>query len=140
MKKFALALLLSLLSISPGTSAAMKAGIGLDMGLSAVFQFNGMLNLAVGNDGVAVDLLASRGASGAIGWYVGLGGWKEWGGEGDDIGLRIPVGLELDFASSWDVYVQLHPELRFEDDNGRNNNDDEIKLGVGVALGFRYLF
>lgn len=132
----------TLLLVAPCTRAAvsgMKAGIGIDMGLSAVFQFNGMVNLVLGKDGVALDLLASRGSSGAIGWYVGIGGWKEWNDSGDDFGLRIPVGLEIDFASDWDVYVQLHPELTFVDNNNRND-DEDLKLGVGSAFGFRYRF
>lgn len=111
----------------------IKLGFGFDRGFGitgSMGKFNGFL----GDDGVAVDYLFKKDALKAEGinvpmsWYVGAGGYGDWDG---DLGVRLPVGLEMGFAKRVDGYAQVIPRFRF-------NNDTDFGLDFGI--GVRYLF
>ena len=57
---------------------------------------------------------------------VGYGDWKD-----GDLGVRLPVGVQLPVAKRLDVYGQVMPRFRF-------NNDSDF--GVDLAIGIRYAF
>jgi len=111
----------------------VKLGFGYDMGFGMTAQldkFNGF----IGNDGLAVDYVIVKEKIENIDstipfqWYIGAGGFVEWDG---DLGGRVPVGIEASFATGWDVYAQIIPDLEIVDD---------FKFGVGAGLGVRYQF
>lgn len=123
------------LSFSTVVNAAngFKLGFGFDRGFGIVAslgEFNGFL----GNDGVAVDYLFKKdklnaeGINAPMKWYVGAGGYGDWDG---DLGVRLPVGLEMGFAERLDGFAQLIPRLRV-------NNDADFGLDFGI--GVRYQF
>jgi len=111
----------------------VKLGFGYDMGFGMTAQldkFNGF----IGNDGLAVDYVIVKEKIENIDstipfqWYIGAGGYAEWDG---DFGGRAPVGIEASFATGWDVYAQIIPELEIVDD---------FEFGLGAGLGVRYQF
>ena len=115
------------------TLADPKIGFGVDRGLGVTAQLNKNLNLFVGNDGIAGDYLLSRGQwneleGTPLNWYVGAGAWADWN---NGFGVRVPFGVELEFAPRWQAYVQIAPDLDL---------DDGAKFGVQGALAVRYAF
>lgn len=116
----------------------VKLGFGFDQGFgiaASADSFNGF----IGNDGLAVDYIFSRGTfnkSDPLYWYVGGGGFVEWGG---GAGVRIPFGVEVSltrvsepaFAKHWDIYGQLAPRLKLGNHTG---------FGIDAGLGLRYQF
>lgn len=111
----------------------IKLGFGFDRGfgiVGSIGKFNGFL----GDDGAAVDYLFKKdklkaeGIKAPMKWYVGAGGYGDWDG---DLGVRLPVGLEMGFAERLDGFAQLIPRYRF------NNNTD---FGLDFGIGVRYLF
>jgi len=61
-------------------------------------------------------------------WYVGAGGYGDWDG---DIGARLPIGAEVNFAQNMDAFAQVIPRYRV------NNN---ANFGLDFAIGARYQF
>ncbi len=121
-------------------NSGVKLGFGFDTGFSLLLQFNN-INLAVGDDGMALDYLFKSGSFGGnvpFTWYVGVGGWLDWDdwdhNASDDFGARLPLGLDWNFASNWDAYGQIHPELNYD------TWSDDIDLDLGLAIGVRYAF
>lgn len=128
------------------TAFAGNTGVGLavDMGLGVTAQFNGNINAQIGNDGLCADYLFVQNnieTKNKIGdnldWYIGAGlgyYWSDWGGRKNKDGkvdLRVPVGLDLNFAKQWDVYLQVIPSLRV---------NDNVDFTLNAALGVRYFF
>jgi hypothetical protein len=111
----------------------VDVGIGFDQGLSVVGTLAEQYRLAIGNDGIALDYLIRQGSFDdpkiPVDWYVGVGGWKEWNGDGD-FGPRIPLGIRWDY-NRFKFYGQVHPELNLESD---------VKLQLGAAVGVMYNF
>lgn len=108
----------------------VKLGFGYDMGLGITAQTQN-INAFLGNDGLAVDyLLVREGIKGSVPaqWYIGAGGFAEWSG---DFGVRLPVGLQANFANNFDAYTQIIPELEIGKDTG---------FGLGIGLGIRHQF
>ncbi len=131
-------MVLSACTATTATAADLKVGIGYDHGLSAVMQFNERVNLAVGSGSTALDVLFNKGGlTGSAVWYVGAGGWLTWNDNDDEFGLRIPLGIEAQLLPRWEIYGQIHPQLKFKDNNNKGNDTD---LGIGAALGLRYQF
>ena len=108
----------------------IKLGFGFDQGFGvtgAMGKFNGF----IGNDGVAVDYIFKKqklNEKDPLYWYIGGGGYFDWD---DEIGVRLPIGGEFYFAENLDVYAQIIPRLRV-------NNDAKFALDVGI--GIRYQF
>ncbi|WP_413113313.1 hypothetical protein [Thaumasiovibrio sp. DFM-14] len=131
-KRVACAFLLGGLLV-PMSHASVKAGFAYDYGLGVTAQINSNLNLFVGNDGFTADYLFRQGhvdnvEGMPLNWYVGGGafiGWK------DDFGVRLPLGLNLNFAPGWNGYGQISPGI---------NLDNRVKLGIDAAVGVRYSF
>ncbi|MDG3087633.1 hypothetical protein P7F88_16815 [Vibrio hannami] len=121
-----------------GTPSNVKFGFGIDPGFSVLLQFDNKINLAVGNDGVTADYLFRKGPFDnqdiPFTWYVGGGARVGWGDDSRDFGVRMPLGLNWGFSPNWEAYGQIHPELEF------NNRKDDLKLGMGAAVGIRYDF
>ncbi|HCH0712875.1 TPA: hypothetical protein NKO95_001960 [Vibrio parahaemolyticus] len=111
--------------------ANLSVGMAVDQQLSVVVEVDNKYRGIIGNDGMAFDYIAKRGASDQnmpITWYVGVGGWYEWD---DEFGIRVPLGVNWDLSKGWDVYAQIHPEL------------DLYKgpdLQLGGAVGVKYSF
>lgn len=108
----------------------LKLGFGYDMGLGITAQAD-RFNVFVGNHGLAVDYTLVKeqlDASTPVNWYIGAGGFAEWN---DDFGVRIPVGLEANFANGFDAYGQIIPGLNI----GKNAG-----FGLGIGLGIRHQF
>ncbi|GAB7220585.1 hypothetical protein [Vibrio comitans] len=112
-------------------NSAVKVGMAFDQGLSAVVKFEDRFNLTVGNDGMAFDYHFAKGSFSQdvpFDWYVGAGGWYEWD---DDFGLRVPLGLDWNFAPNWNAFGQVAPEWQIQ---------DKSKLKFGAAIGVTYRF
>ena len=110
----------------------LKIGFGFDRGFGITASV-GDLNGFIGNDGVSVDYIFNKHALNVdanvpVFWYVGAGGYGDWDG---DLAIRLPVGIQVDFAKRVDGYAQIMPRFRF------NNNTD---FGLDFAVGVRYLF
>ena len=136
-KTVTLSLILGLMLI--GTTQAedaplkgFKLGFGFDRGFGIVGSM-GKLKGFLGDDGVSVDYLFKRDSLNAevnapVHWYIGAGGYGDWNG---DLGVRLPVGLDVSFAKRVDGYAEVIPRFRF------NNNTD---FGLDFGIGVRYLF
>lgn len=115
--------------------AANKIGVAVDQGFGVTGQFDN-INAFVGNDGISGDYIFKQGdfrKDIPITWYVGAGGYYNWGGD-DNIGARVPLGVTFPFADKWDLYGQVAPSLDL------NVDKDDLKFGLGLALGVRYAF
>ena len=114
----------------------IKLGFGIDRDFGIVGtmgKFNGFL----GNDGVAVDYIFTRKKLDEVNplyLFVGAGGFVDWD---DDFGVRLPVGGEFYFAKNLDVYAQVIPRLRF---NNNNRNNDIADFDLDFGMGVRYQF
>jgi hypothetical protein len=123
----------TLILFATAAEADVKAGFGIDRGLGITAQFDNNVNLFVGNDGIAADYLFSRGQwnelEGApLNWYIGGGAFADWN---KGFGVRVPVGVELNFAPRWQAFAQIAPDLDL---------DDGAKFGIQGALAVRYSF
>lgn len=133
-KKRSLALLVSLFSVGLTTmpaAASVKVGMGVDYGLGVNLKFDETVNVFAGNDGFAVDYHFARGAlsnNGSVGYFVGFGGWTDWD---DDFGVRMPLGLDWNFASNWNLTGQLNPTFQIQDKSKFN-----LDAGFGVSYKF----
>ena len=137
MKTMVLSFILALALI--GTAQAedaplkgIKLGFGFDRGFGIAGAM-GKLKGFIGNDGVSVDYLFHRDAleievKAPVHWYVGAGGFGDWDG---DLGVRLPVGVDVGFAKRLDGYAEIIPRLRV------NNNTD---FGLDFGIGVRYQF
>ena len=122
----------SLTSLAHASEApALEVGLAVDQDLSAVVEFDQKYRVTVGNDGAAFDYIWKRGqfeTEAPLSWYVGAGAWAEWN---DDFGLRLPLGVKVNFYEGWNAYAQLHPELDMY---------KGVELQLGGALGVTYKF
>jgi hypothetical protein len=116
-----------------GAMKGIKLGFGFDRGFGvagALGKFKGF----IGNDGVSVDYIFNREAINnadikvPVFWYVAAGGYGDWDG---DLGVRLPVGVDVGCAKRFDGYAELIPRLRV-------NND--AKFGLDFGIGVRYQF
>lgn len=117
--------------VGAAKAADVKVGMAFDQGLSAVAKFDDRFALSIGNDGMAFDYHFAHGSFNQdipFDWYVGGGAWYEWD---DDFGLRVPLGLDWNFASNWNAYGQVSPEWQIQ---------DKSKLKFGAAIGVTYRF
>ena len=118
----------------------IKLGFGFDRGFGLTGSI-GKINGFLGNDGIAVDYIFHRDAINnaeikvPVSWYIGAGGFGDWDG---DFGLRVPVGVDVEFAKRLDAYAHIIPRLRFN--NGNNNSNDNVDFGLGFGIGVRYQF
>ncbi len=111
--------------------ANLAVGMALDQQLSVVVEIDKNYHGIVGNDGIAFDYITKRGAfqqNIPITWYAGVGGWYDWDNE---LGLRVPLGVDWNMSKGWHAYVQLHPELELYKD---------LDLKLGAAIGIKYNF
>ncbi|MGO2343253.1 hypothetical protein [Vibrio litoralis] len=124
-----------------------KVGFGFDRGFSVVGQLYNKVNLSLGDDGVAADYIFLTGKFNQklpFTWYASVGGFYDWdntchNGCGNphhdsdhyfnDYGVRVPFGLDWNFASRWDTYVQLAPVI---------NVPDDFDVEFQAAIGIRY--
>ena len=127
------AVLLSL-SASANNNVRIKAGFAVDMGFGATALINDQFGIMIGNDGFAADYFFKRGGFSSnvpFTWYVAGGAYNEWD---DGLGMRLPLGLSLNFERNWNAYTQIAPDIDFDDD------DDDVEFGAQVAAGLRYSF
>ncbi len=130
-----------------------KIGFAFDRGASFAAQLFNTVNLSLGNDGIAGDYLILTddkfNQKLPFTWYVGVGGFYDWDKtchdgcgywnngihyrDSDhyfrDFGVRAPFGLDWNFASRWDTYIQLAPVI---------NVADDFELEFQGAIGIRY--
>ncbi|MCW8994866.1 MAG: hypothetical protein OQK77_03525 [Psychromonas sp.] len=126
------AMLLSL-SVSANDKMDIKAGFAFDMGFGVTALINDQFNIMIGNDGIAGDYLFRKGAFNAdipFTWYVAGGGYAEWN---EGFGVRLPLGLNLNFERNWNAYAQIAPDIDFDDNN-------DVKFGAQLGIGLRYSF
>lgn len=114
------------------TIKGAKLGFGYDRGLGITGLYNN-LNGFIGNDGIAVDYLFFRqkltvDIDAPMHWHFGAGGYIDWE---DDLGVRAPVGAEIQFTENIDAYAQAIPRLRI---------NDSAKFGLGFSIAVRYIF
>jgi len=124
-------LLTSTVFVEDSAAEGIKLGFGFDRDFGVVAQFHGDVNGFIGNKGAAIDFLFVKDKlkmEAPARWYVGAGGYGDWDG---DIGARLPVGAELNFAKNLDVFAQIIPRLRI------NNS---ARFGLDFAIGARYQF
>lgn len=128
----------------------IKIGGAFDRGTSVTAQFNNQINLSIGSDGIASDYIFLTGKFSPqlpFTWYASVGGFYDWDetchddcGRYDsngnrhhdsdhDYGIRAPFGLDWNFASRWDTYIQLAPAI---------NIPDDFDLEFQGAIGIRY--
>ncbi|HBV75360.1 MULTISPECIES: hypothetical protein [Vibrio] len=143
--------------VSYTNHSPFKFGVGIDQGFSIVGQLYDKVNIAVGDDGISADYIFLTGKFNQnlpFTWYASVGGWYEWdktwhGGNCNyynnqgfcvdnnhddhfrDYGVRVPFGLDWNFASRWDAYIQLSPSISFPDD---------FDVDFQAATGVRYAF
>ena len=109
-----------------------KLGFGFDRGfgiVGAIGKFKGF----IGNDGASVDYIFNRETlnvevKAPVHWYVAAGGYGDWDG---DLGVRLPVGVDVGFAKRLDGYAEIIPRFRFN-----NNSDFGLDFGIGVRYAF----
>ena len=109
----------------------IKAGFAFDMGFGASILINEKFNVMIGNDGIAGDYIFKQGSFDdeiPFTWYVGAGGYAEWD---KGFGVRLPLGLNYNFAKQWNAYAQIAPDLDF---------DSDVEFGAQGAIGLRYSF
>lgn len=114
---------------------ASKLGVAFDQGFGLAVEFS-PLHGFIGNDGVSIDYLLLEEAFNTdipLTWYVGAGGYYNWSGR-DNIGVRVPLGITLPFAKSWDIYGQISPAVDY------NLDKEDIKFKLDAAIGIRYEF
>lgn len=124
-------LLTSTVFVEDSAAEGIKLGFGFDRDFGVAAQFHGDVNGFIGNKGAAIDFLFVKDKlkmEAPARWYVGAGGYGDWDG---DVGIRLPVGAELNFAKNLDAFAQMIPRLRI------NNNTD---FGLDFAIGARYQF
>ncbi|GEA51492.1 hypothetical protein VIN01S_22960 [Vibrio inusitatus NBRC 102082] len=105
--------------------------MGVDQGLGMNLKFDDTINVFAGNHGMALDYHFLRGnlsSSAPLSYFVGVGGYVEWD---DDFGMRVPVGLDWSFASNWNLYGHVNPELQF-------HRKAKFKLGAGFGVSYRF--
>jgi len=110
-----------------------KLGFGFDRGFGITGSM-GKINGFIGNKGIAVDYIFKRDTlkvevKAPVHWYVGAGGYGDW--KDGDLGVRLPVGVDVDFAERLDAYAQIIPRFRFN-----NNTDFGLDFGIGVRYAF----
>lgn len=125
-------ILLSTAHADQATLKNLKLGFGFDRGFGITGAI-GKLNGFIGNDGASIDYIFSKSnlnvdANVPVFWYVGAGGYGDWDG---DLAVRLPVGIQVDFANRVDGYAQIMPRFRFN-----NNTDFGLDFGVGVRYQF----
>jgi len=126
------------------SALGVKAGIAFDQGFGITAQFDNKINAFIGNDGVSADYILKNGAFDSevpINWYVGVGSainWNDHNNNDNAYSVRVPLGVSIPFAKSWDVYGQAAPDLALIDRH--NDNENDVEFGVDVALGIRYAF
>ncbi|WP_105902365.1 hypothetical protein [Vibrio gangliei] len=125
-----------------------KLGFGFDRGFSVVGQLYNKVNLSLGDDGIAADYLFLNGQfspSVPFTWYIGAGAFYDWDDEChdgcgvnrdsdhyfNDYGVRMPIGVDWNFARQWDTYAQLAPVI---------NIPDDFDVDFQAAIGIRYSF
>jgi hypothetical protein len=134
LKKRSLALLVSLFSVGMTTmpaAASVKVGMGVDYGLGVNLKFDDKVNVFAGNDGFALDYHFAKGAlshDGSVGYFVGFGGWTDWD---DDFGVRMPLGLDWNFASNWNLTGQLNPTFQIQDKS-------KFKFDAGFGVSYKF--
>ncbi|MDW6093339.1 hypothetical protein [Vibrio rhizosphaerae] len=120
---------------SATSSPEVAVGFGVDQGLSAILELNDQYRITAGNDGMSADYLFKKGQfeqpNIPVDWYVGAGGWTEWGDGDNDFGVRLPLGVDWTYKNRIHVYGQVHPELDLHDD---------VELQLGAAAGVSYQF
>lgn len=124
-------LLTSTVFVEDSAAEGIKLGFGFDRDFGVVAQFHGDVNGFIGNKGAAIDFLFVKDKlkmEAPARWYVGAGGYGDWDG---DVGVRLPIGAELNFTKNMDAFAQMIPRLRI------NNNTD---FGLDFAIGARYQF
>lgn len=135
MKKLAITMICAAGILTTATTAnAAKFGFGFDQGFGVAAQFNN-INAFLGNDGISGDYIFKQGSFDKdfpFNWYVGGGAFIDW--DGDEFGVRVPLGLTFPFAKNWDVYGQVSPDLAYRD------KQDDFEFGVSAAMGVRYAF
>jgi len=134
MKKNLLATVVGCILISSTASADVKVGLGFDQGFGVTGQFNN-IRAFIGEEGIAGDYIFQRGSfneSIPVNWYIGGGAFIGWN---SGVGVRLPLGLNMAFNSKWDGYLQVHPEVNF--DQGKHSI---TKLSADMSMGIRYLF
>lgn len=135
-KKFniiSIAILTTFVSFSANANdkVNIKAGFAFDKGFGVSALINNQFSVMLGNDGIAGDYLFKQDRFDAdvpFTWYVAGGAYAEWD---DGFGVRLPLGLNLNFAQRWNAYAQIAPDLDF---------DDNVKFGAQFATGVRYSF
>ena len=120
------------LNAAQNTTNGLKLGMAFDRGFGVTGAANN-LNGFIGNKGFAIDYIFQKGPlkldiQPPIFWYVGAGAYFDWD---DDIGVRLPIGSELYITKQVDLYAQLIPRLRL------NQN---TKFGLDAAVGIRFQF
>lgn len=128
------------LVVASSVHAEPKVGLGVDQGFGVTIQLEDRINLTLGDDGVAGDYLFRKGVidpSVPATWYIGVGAFAGWD---DGLGVRLPLGVEMNFDQRWDGYVQLAPAIDFDNHNDHKGHHDHADLDIDAAIGIRYAF
>ena len=85
----------------------------------------------VGGDFIGIDkLFIENELSGDLGWFLGLGGYTDF--SFNSFGLRLPLGLDYELSSDFDIFLQGVFSYAISPSTGSN--------GVSTSLGLRYYF
>ncbi|MEH6649166.1 MAG: hypothetical protein V7707_03975 [Motiliproteus sp.] len=135
-KTIAISAISALLLSATAHADKIKLGVATDMGFGVTAQLNDQINAMIGNDGASMDYIFRQGGfegqNMPFTWYAAGGGFVGWD---HGFGLRLPLGLDWNFAKRWDAFAQLSPEIDFDAKNG-----DSVDFDLGGALGVRYAF
>ena len=134
MKKYILLIMTFSLFVSNTAGAAVKVGLGFDQGFGVTAQFDN-INAFIGNDGISGDYIFKRGSFSEetpFNWYVAGGAFLGWD---HGIGIRVPLGINMNFNREWDGYFQAFPKLDFD-----HGSRSDVKLSADLSIGVRYRF
>ena len=109
----------------------VNLGFGFDQGDVSLVGSLGRFNGFASNHGMALDFIFIKGRfkkTWPIYGYIGGGGFIS---KHNDFSARLPLGLEVTLAKSWNIYAQLIPSQQL-------STPHESELIVGYGLRFQY--
>lgn len=127
-------------TVAASAHAGPKVGFGVDQGFGVIVQLDDKINLTLGDDGVAGDYLFRKGRfeqNPPASWYIGVGAFAGWD---HGLGVRLPLGVQMNFDQRWEGYAQLAPAIDFDGHRDHRGHRDHTNLGVDAAFGVRYAF
>ncbi|MDA9556146.1 hypothetical protein N9R79_01400 [Vibrio sp.] len=111
-----------------------RAGAAFDLGFGGVVEMKDKYRFFLGTEGAAADykwFRRSIKANQDFRLYAAAGAWLDWDHDEDNLGVRAPIGVELNFAPRWEAYAQINPYFVVVDEFG-------IDFSASLGVTYRY--